>query len=71
MNKTELKKTMQAALYLEYGFKPSLSDITLLEGSGDGAYILARINSHTYRFNSFTGQEQEIWTGDGTITKED
>lgn len=47
--KTELKKIAQAALKREYGFQPTLKEVTLLEADGDGTYILFEINGHEYR----------------------
>lgn len=48
----DFKLIAQMALQSEYGFAPALSDITLLEASGDGTYILFRVKDHEYRFNS-------------------
>lgn len=54
MNYTDdmLQLLAQMALMGEYGFVPALSEITLLEASGDGTYILFRVKSHEYRFSS-------------------
>ena len=38
--KRELKQIVQTALKAEYGFKPTLKEITLLEATGDGTRIL-------------------------------
>ena len=69
--KRNLKLTAQAALENEYGFKPALKDIVLLEGSDDRTYILFRVKNHEYRFTShiFNINVGDVWVGDGTIEK--
>lgn len=66
---TDIKKTAQAALRSEYGFSPSLKDITLLEASGDRTYILFRVAGHEYSFNSYKFHDGSVWVGSGTIEK--
>lgn len=67
--KTKLKKTAQAALESEYGFKPALNDIVLLEGSDDRTYILFSVKNHEYRFDSYKWSDGSVWVGNGTIEK--
>ena len=67
--KEQLKKTAQVALESEYGFKPALDKIVLLEGSDDRTYILFRVGSHEYRFNSYKWADGSVWCGSGTIEK--
>ena len=66
---TDIKKTAQAALKSEYGFAPSLKDITLLECSGDRTYILFRVAGHEYSFDSHSFADGSVWVGSGTIEK--
>ena len=72
--KTELKKIARTALKNEYGFQPPLTNITLIEANGNGTYILFRVNSIEYRFDSYTMGEgfpfpDSVWCGKGTINK--
>lgn len=67
--KMELKRTAQVALESEYGFKPALDRITLLEGSDDRTYILFRVGSHEYSFDSYKWPDGSVWVGKGTIEK--
>ena len=73
MTKTELKAIVYEALKSEYGFGPKKSDIVLLEASGDGTYILFRIGSKQYKFDSYImtspGVKGTIWVGSGTIER--
>lgn len=69
MKKIVLKKTVQFALENEYGFKPALNDIVLLEASDDRTYIRFRVNEHEYAFNSRLFRDGSVWCGDGTIKK--
>ena len=69
MNKEHIKKTAQAALDSEYGFKPALDKITLLEASDDRTYILFRVRNHEYRFDSYRFADGSVWCGSGTIEK--
>lgn len=69
MTKDKIKKTAQAALRSEYGFKPSLNDIVLLEASDDRTHILFRVKGHEYRFTSYLFNDGSIWCGNGTIEK--
>ena len=69
MTKANLKKIAQAALNSEYGFAPAISNITLLEASGDGTYILFSVKEKEYRFNSHMFLDGSVWAGEGTITK--
>lgn len=66
----KLKRTAQAALESEYGFKPSLQSIVLLEGSDDRTYIRFRVRNHEYSFHSYLFSDGSVWVGKGTITKE-
>ena len=67
--KNNLKRTAQAALNSEYGFKPGLEKIALLEGSDDRTYIRFRVNAHEYVFNSYKFSDGSVWVGSGTIEK--
>lgn len=69
MNKNELRKTAQLALESEYGFKPALNEIVLLEASDDRTYILFEVRGHEYSFNSYLFIDGSVWCGSGTITK--
>jgi len=69
MKNIELKKTAQAALESEYGFKPALEKIVLLEGSDDRTYIRFRVSTHEYSFNSYKWLDGSVWVGSGTIEK--
>lgn len=69
MNKELLKKTAQAALDSEYGFKPALERIVLLEASDDRTYIRFRVKDHEYSFNSYKWPDGSVWVGSGTIEK--
>lgn len=76
MKNNELKHIAQQALNTEYGFSPKLSDIVLLEASGDGLYILFSVKGNEYRFDSryfHIGRGEDkintIWCGKGTIEK--
>ena len=67
MNKTNLKKTAQAALDSQYGFRPALDAIVLLEGSDDRTYIRFRVRQHEYSFRSYKFDDGSVWVGSGTI----
>lgn len=76
MTKSELKHIAKEALNSEYGFSPSLSDITLLEADDTGLYILFSVKGHEYRFDSRyfpigrgADRINTIWAGKGTIEK--
>lgn len=73
--KTELKRIAQSALKSEYGFQPALNNITLLEASNNGTYILFEVSGNTYRFDSHTMGNgfpfpDSVWCGKGTIQKQ-
>lgn len=69
MNNNSLKKTAQAALESEYGFKPALEKIVLLEGSDDRTYIRFRVGVHEYSFRSYKLSDGSVWCGSRTIEK--
>ena len=69
MNNKLIKETAQEALYQEYGFKPPLKEITLLEADGDRTYIRFRVKKHVYEFESYTLYDGSVWVGSGTIEK--
>lgn len=69
MTKDLLKKTAQAALESEYGFKPALADIVLLEASDNREYIRFTVRRHEYEFRSCTWPDGSVWVGYNTITK--
>ena len=61
LTKTELKKVAQRGLRVVYGFTVSkISDIILLEASGDGSYVMFEINGHTYQV-----MKERVWVGNG------
>lgn len=73
---SELKEIVVTALKDEYGFVPKKSDITLLESSGDGTYILFRVRNIEYSFDSYhidswttLSEYKPVWCGEGTITR--
>lgn len=65
----EFKLTAQAALKSEYGFKPALDKIVLLESCDDRTYIRFKVEGHEYSFNSYTFADGSVWVGSGTIEK--
>lgn len=67
--KNNMKHTAQAALKSEYGFKPTLESIILLEGCDDRTYIRFRVGAHEYAFNSYKFEDGSVWVGSGTIEK--
>ena len=67
--KAELKQIAQAALKSNYGFKPSLKEIVLLEAYGDGTYILFEVNENEYSFRGTKMTDGSVWVGKGTIEK--
>ncbi len=70
----QLKEIAYIALKSEYGFAPSKKDIALMEAAGDGTYILFRVGTKQYRFNSYIlhiGGMDSVWCGNGTINKID
>ena len=54
MTKRELKKIARQALIKENGYAPAYNEITLLEASGDGQYILFSVGGYEYSWDSFT-----------------
>lgn len=73
---SELKEIVVTALKDEYGFAPKKSEITLLESSGDGTYILFRVRNIEYSFDSYHLEScvivpdyLPVWCGEGTITR--
>jgi hypothetical protein len=73
---SELKEIVVTALKDEYGFAPKKSEITLLESSGDGTYILFRVRNIEYSFDSYHMEGwtvvpgyTPVWCGEGTITR--
>lgn len=67
--KINMKHTAQAALKSEYGFKPSLENIILLEGCDDRTYIRFQVGTHEYAFHSYKFEDGSVWVGNGTIEK--
>ena len=51
--KSSMKHTAQAALKSEYGFKPTLESIILLEGCDDRTYIRFIVGAQEYAFRSY------------------
>ena len=66
---TDIKKTAQAALKSEYGFKPRLKEIILQEVSFDRTYIRFRVGIHEYSFNSYRLPDGSVRVGSGTLEK--
>lgn len=50
MTNKDLKLICSQAIRNDFGMIPKQTEITLLEASGDGCYILFRINETEYRF---------------------
>ena len=69
MNKELIKKTAQTALESEYGFKPALDKIVLLEADDDRTYIRFTVKNHEYVFRSYKYSDGSVWVGCGTIEK--
>ena len=69
LRKKELKIIVQRALESEYGFKPTLSEIILLEDDSEGTYIRFTVKNHEYEFNSYNCGSNGVYVGNGTITK--
>ena len=67
MTKRDLKKTVQVAMDSKYGFKASLDNIILLEGSDDRTYIRFKVRGHEYVFDSYTFADGSVWCGEGTL----
>lgn len=67
--KNNMKHTAQAALKSEYGFKPALESIILLEGCDDRTYIRFQVGTHEYAFHSYKFEDGSVWVGSGTIEK--
>jgi len=68
MTKKELcKLTAQTALKSTYGFKPALSQITLLEYDFDRTHILFRVGDKEYKFSSWVCGDNGVWVGEDTI----
>lgn len=63
LRKDILKKIAQGRLEREYGFGPALKNITLLEASGDGQYILCEIKfggtTHEYSMDGITVEKRK------------
>ena len=64
-----LKRTVQSALKSEFGFSPSLQDITLLENT-NRTYIMFQVRDKFYQFNSYE-MNGGVWVGEGTIKRVD
>lgn len=69
MKATEMKKIAQAALRSEYGFKPPLDDIRLMESNDTGTYIAFTVKGRYYAFRSRRIFDGSVWCGSGTIEK--
>lgn len=48
----QLKKIAANAFEAEYGVRPELKKITLLEAAGDGSYVMFAIGEREYSFNN-------------------
>ena len=53
MTKAELKETIQRAMGNNYGYKPALSKIVLLESSDDGSYARFSVGSIEYTYTHY------------------
>lgn len=58
MTNIELKREAIAAFRNEYGTAPRQKEVTLLEASADGQYILFRVNEHEYSWDSITMEKR-------------
>ena len=68
----QLKQIAVEALKSEFGFAPKQNDIVLLEADGDGTFILFRVGTKQYRFESYilrVGGMATVWCGSGTIER--
>lgn len=54
MMNNELKKIAALEIEREYGFRPTLTSIVLMEASGDGRYIMFRMKNHEYCWDGVT-----------------
>ena len=54
MTKRELKSIARQALVKANGYAPTYKEITLLEASGDGQYVLFKVGSFEYSWDSYT-----------------
>ena len=54
MTKIELKRIARKVLIKENGYAPSYREITLLEASGEGQYMLFQVGNFEYSWDSFT-----------------
>jgi len=74
ITKAKAKKLAQEALFLEYGFQPTLKDIKNIEFSDcamDYEIIMwFEVNHNGYEFSSVIDEDGDIYTGEGTIFKE-
>ena len=63
LRKDIIKKIAQARFEREFGFGPALKNITLLEASGDGQYILCEIKFggtvHEYSLDGITIEKRK------------
>ena len=69
MKIAEMKRIAQAALNSEYGFKPSLDDIRMMESNDDGTYLAFTVRGRYYAFRSYRLATGGVWCGSGTIEK--
>ena len=73
MKKTsnDCKAIAQAALRVEYGFKPALNDIKIISHNGIGTKIYFAVGKHEYKFNSYIetcGDMRTVRLYEGAIT---
>jgi hypothetical protein len=59
MTKRELKAIAREALIRENGYAPTYKEITLLEASGNGQYILFSVGGCEYSWDSITMEKRE------------
>ena len=60
MSKMDLKRIAKRELKKAYGFAPTLSEIVLLEASGDGEYVLFEVGGHEYDYSNGKLVKKEV-----------
>ena len=58
MTKRELKAVARQALIGFNGYAPAYREITLLEASGNGQYILFQVGAYEYSWDSITMEKR-------------
>lgn len=69
MSKEALRRAIQVALDVEYGFHPPIKAIKLEAYNDDGTYAIFTVNDNKYRFKSEYTKDNKLYVGKGTIKK--